>query len=259
MIHTARKAIKMKIQKYFSQWSEDWQVKCVTIYCGSFFSATCLLHWHAAIPLDLAPPNGRSWPTLKLKICWSGVVIMPAAVVYLCIALFTELFNLAGGDIPVLITVSTLVERQASADSTFPRSWIIKTHHFILSHAPHRSVVLRFEGKKRSKKASFIPKRHTAHNHHWSARTCHTLHAGKKKIIIYNSLSSRRSVMSNSSEGKILLNILKSLPKRGIWMIRQEGAWMERRGGKHRERSFVVIHKAAWKHQHSSAQTGTET
>lgn len=37
--------------------------------------------------------------------------------------------------------------------------------------------------------------------------------------------------MSNSSEGKILLNILKSLPKRGIWMIRQEGAWMERRGG----------------------------
>lgn len=235
MIHAARKAIKMKIQKYFSQWSEDWQVKCVTIYCGSFFSATCLLHWHAAIPLDLAPPNGRSWPTLKLKICWSGVVIMPAAVVYLCIALFTELFNLAGGDIPVLITVSTLVERQASADSTFPRSWIIKTHHFILSHTPHRSVVLRFEGKKRTKKASFIPKRHTAHNHHWSARTCHTLHAGKKKSIIYNSLSSRRSVMSNSSEGKILLNILKSLPKRGIWMIRQEGAWMERRGGEGRK------------------------
>lgn len=170
-----------------------------------------------------------------LKICWSGVVIMPAAVVYLCIALFTELFNLAGGDIPVLITVSTLVERQASADSTFPRSWIIKTHHFILSHTPHRSVVLRFEGKKRTKKGSFIPKRHTAHNHHWSARTCHTLHAGKKKYIIYNSLSSRRSVMSNSSEGKILLNILKSLPKRGIWMIRQEGAWMERRGGEGRK------------------------
>lgn len=157
MIHTARKAIKMKIQKYFSQWSEDWQVKCVTIYCGSFFSATWLLHWRAAIPLDLAPPNGRSWPTLKLKICWSGVVIMPAAVVYLCIALFTELFNLAGGDIPVLITVSTLVERQASADSTFPRSWIIKTHHFILSHAPHRSVVLRVWRQEKNKKGFLHP------------------------------------------------------------------------------------------------------
>lgn len=86
---------------------------------------------------------------------------MPAAVVYLCIALFTELLNLAGGDIPVLITVSTLVERQASADSTFPRSWIIKTHHFILSDTLHTSVVLLkkkkkgkswFEGKKRTKK-----------------------------------------------------------------------------------------------------------
>lgn len=52
---------------------------------------------------------------------------MPS-VVYLCIALFTELFNLASGDIPVLITVSTLVESQASADSTFPWSWIMKTH-----------------------------------------------------------------------------------------------------------------------------------
>ena len=40
VIHTARKAIKMKIQKYFSQCCEDWQVKCVTIYCESFFSAT---------------------------------------------------------------------------------------------------------------------------------------------------------------------------------------------------------------------------
>lgn len=131
---------------------------------------------------------------------------MPAAVVYLCIALFTELFNLAGGDIPVLITVSTLVERQASADSTFPRSWIIKTHDFNLSHTPHRGVLLkkkkkkkvksRFEGEKRTKKASFIlaeqqwqlsgislPKRHTAHNHQWSARTCHTLHTRKKKIL----------------------------------------------------------------------------
>lgn len=52
--------------------------------------------------------------------------------------------------------------------------------------------------------------------------------------------------MSNSSEGKILLNILKSLPKRGIWMIRQEGAWVEDEGRKTgRERSFVVIHKSS--------------
>ena len=91
---------------------------------------------------------------------------MPAAVVYLCIALFTELLNLAGGDIPVLITVSTLVERQASADSTFPRSWIIKTHHFILSDLLHTSVVILKKKKKKvraglkarkeQKKASFI-------------------------------------------------------------------------------------------------------
>lgn len=33
--------------------------------------------------------------------------------------------------------------------------------------------------------------------------------------------------MSSSREGKILLNILKSFPKRGIWIIRQEGAWTE--------------------------------
>lgn len=184
MIHTARKAIKMKIQKYFSQCSEDWQVKCVTIYCGSFFSATWLLHWRAAIPLDLAPPNGRSWPTLKLKICWSGVVIMPAAVVYLCIALFTELFNLAGGDIPVLITVSTLVERQASADSTFPRSWIIKTHHFILSHTPHRSVVLGFEGKKRTKKG-FLHLGRAAVTTQWDFIT-ETPHSSQSPLISEN-------------------------------------------------------------------------
>lgn len=46
---------------------------------------------------------------------------MPS-LVYLYIALFTELFNLASGDVPVLITVSTLVERQASADAAFSRS-----------------------------------------------------------------------------------------------------------------------------------------
>lgn len=45
--------------------------------------------------------------------------------------------------------------------------------------------------------------------------------------------------MSNSSEGKILLNILKSLPKRGIWMIRQEGAW----GVGDRERENLCGHQ----------------
>lgn len=66
---------------------------------------------------------------------------MPS-VIYLCIALFTELFDLASGDIPVLVTVSTLVESQASADSTFPWSWIIKTHSFILADTLHESGVL---------------------------------------------------------------------------------------------------------------------
>lgn len=66
---------------------------------------------------------------------------MPS-VVYLCIALFTELFNLASGDIPVLITVSALVESQATADSTFPGSCIVKTHMFIIADTLHRSVVL---------------------------------------------------------------------------------------------------------------------
>lgn len=46
---------------------------------------------------------------------------MPS-VVYLYVAFFTELFNFASSDIPVFIAVSTLVESQASADSTFPWS-----------------------------------------------------------------------------------------------------------------------------------------
>lgn len=44
-------------------------------------------------------------------------------IVYLCVALFTELFNFSGRDIPVLVTVSALVQSQASADTTFPWSW----------------------------------------------------------------------------------------------------------------------------------------
>lgn len=46
-------------------------------------------------------------------------------------------------------------------------------------------------------------------------------------------------MISNSRDGKILLNILKSFPKRGIWMIRQEGAWREKR--KNRKKKCVVI------------------
>lgn len=62
--------------------------------------------------------------------------------------------------------------------------------------------------------------------------------------------------MSNSSEGKILLNILKSLPKRGIWMIRQEGAWGS--GKTEKEKAYVVINKAAWTYQRSSQELKPE-
>lgn len=155
---------------------------------------------------------------------------MPS-VVYLCIALFTELFNLASRDIPVLVTVSTLVESQASADSTFPWSWIIKTQLFCLTHCTkvlqqvwkQEKSFLHLSWVAVTTQWDFITKCHTALKHHRLARTHHAYTL--EKMISYNSLSSRRSVMSNSSEGKILLNILKSLPKRGIWMIRQEGAW----------------------------------
>lgn len=54
--------------------------------------------------------------------------------VYLCITLLTELFDLAGGDIPVLVAVSALVESQTPADSTLPWSWI--TEH--INHRYHR-------------------------------------------------------------------------------------------------------------------------
>lgn len=60
--------------------------------------------------------------------------------------------------------------------------------------------------------------------------------------------------MSNSSEGKILLNILKSLPKRGIWMIRQEGAWGSGEKKKKNRKAYVVINKALWRYQQSSQE-----
>lgn len=138
-----------------------------------------------------------------------------SSFVYLCIALFTELFNLASSDIPVLITVSAFIESQASTDATFPGSWRSdRIQPFIPAH-----TLLKKKKLLKSKKinASFISAELQLQL--WIAST---VRRGKK--IKYNSLSSRRSVMSNSKEGKILLNILKSLPKRGIWMIRQEGA-----------------------------------
>lgn len=155
-------------------------------------------------------------------------------VIYLCIALFTELFNLASSDVPVLITVSALVESQASADTTFPWSWIKK--HKPLSLPTYCTKVKFFKklraGWKARKIGSFISAErsdnwveihyqmpHTALKHHWPAH-----YRSRLEINISYSLSSRRSVMSSSKEGKILLNILKSLPKRGIWIIRQEGA-----------------------------------
>ena len=147
MIHTARKATEMKIQTYFI-WGLASEMCYNLLWKLLLDNVTSTLTW-----CDSLGFGATKWTILthtqQLEICWTGVVIMPAAVVYLCIALFTELLNLAGGDIPVLITVSTLVERQASADSTLPRSWIIKTHHFILSDTLHTSVVLLKKKKKR--------------------------------------------------------------------------------------------------------------
>lgn len=72
---------------------------------------------------------------------FTDVALMPS-VVYLYITLFTELFNLAGGDVPVLVTVSTFVQSQAAADPTFPWSWIMKTHAFILAATLHTRAIL---------------------------------------------------------------------------------------------------------------------
>lgn len=106
-----------------------------------------------------------------------GLVEIMPSIDYLCIALFTELLNLASCDIPILITVSTLIESQASADSTFPWSWIMKTH----THTHHRSgVKSQFERKVKpflylswaaaTTQWNFITECHTALNHQWSAR-----------------------------------------------------------------------------------------
>lgn len=48
---------------------------------------------------------------------------------------------------------------------------------------------------------------------------------GCSQPIIHHSLSSSKSVISSSKEGMILLNILYSFPKRGIWIMKQDGIW----------------------------------
>lgn len=60
---------------------------------------------------------------------FTGVALMPS-VVYLCITLFTELFNLAGSDVAVLVAVPTLEQRQAAADPTLPGSCTVKRNTF---------------------------------------------------------------------------------------------------------------------------------
>lgn len=52
--------------------------------------------------------------------------------------------------------------------------------------------------------------------------------AGCSQPIIHHSLSSSRSVISSSKEGMILLNILYSFPKRGIWIMKQDGIWKKK-------------------------------
>lgn len=56
--------------------------------------------------------------------------------------------------------------------------------------------------------------------------------AGCSQPTIHHSLSSSRSVISSSKEGMILLNILYSFPKRGIWIMKQDGIW----GGKKKKK-----------------------
>lgn len=60
---------------------------------------------------------------------FTGVALMPS-VVYLCITLFTELFNLAGSDVAILVAVPTLEQRQATADPTLPGSCTTKRNTF---------------------------------------------------------------------------------------------------------------------------------
>lgn len=70
-------------------------------------------------------------------VVFTGVALTPS-VVYLCITLFTELFNLAGGDVAVLVAVPTLVQSQATADPTLPGSCTMTRHAFNPHTAPQR-------------------------------------------------------------------------------------------------------------------------
>lgn len=70
-------------------------------------------------------------------VVFTGVALTPS-VAYLCITLFTELFNLAGGDVAVLVAVPTLVQSQATADPTLPGSCTMTRHAFNPHTAPQR-------------------------------------------------------------------------------------------------------------------------
>lgn len=65
----------------------------------------------------------------RFVLVFTGVALTPS-VVYLRITLFTELFNLAGGDVAVLVAVPTLVQSQATADPTLPGSCTMTRHAF---------------------------------------------------------------------------------------------------------------------------------
>lgn len=67
------------------------------------------------------PVDSRASPLFYFVFVFTGVALTPS-VVYLCITLFTELLNLAGGDVAVLVAVATLVQSQAAADPTLPGS-----------------------------------------------------------------------------------------------------------------------------------------
>lgn len=85
----------------------------------------------------------------------------------------------------------------------------------------------------------------SSRSHLKSSFSCQNWDSGKKNptpespellltALIHHLLSSSRSVISSSKEGMILLNILYSFPKRGIWIMKQDGIWGKK---KKRERS----------------------
>lgn len=84
-------------------------------------------------------PVDKDYPLVfSYVFVFAGVALMPS-VVYLCITLFTELFNLAGSDVAVLIAVPTLEQRQAAADPTLPGSCTMKRNTITIAERFHLS------------------------------------------------------------------------------------------------------------------------